>query len=64
MKKRGFVSPARAAKMLGVHRNTVYGWAADAVAGESSKFRAVEKHPLTGYLAIPVEEVKRVKNGE
>ena len=60
-RRRGFVSPARAAKMLGIHRNTAYGWALSAIAGETSKFRAVERHELTGYLAIPIGEVKRLK---
>lgn len=60
-RRRGFVSPARAAEMLDVHRNTVYGWAMNAVAGEESKLKAVERHPVTGYLSIPVAEVKRIK---
>jgi len=47
--------------MLGVHRNTVYGWARDAAAGEGSRLRDVERHPITGYLAIPIEEIERVK---
>ena len=62
-RRRGYVSPARAARMLGVHRNTTYAWALDAVRGEESKFKAVERHPLTGYLAIPVDEVKKLKRG-
>jgi hypothetical protein len=60
-KRQGYVSPARAANILGVHRNTVYGWAMDAIAGETSKFKAVERHPLTGYLEIPLAEVESVK---
>lgn len=61
--KRGFVSPARAASMLGVHRNTTYAWALRAVAGEPSKLQVVERHPITGYLAIPLSEIRRLKNG-
>lgn len=60
-RRRDFVSPARAAKMLGVHRNTVYSWAKDSVDGVSSRFRHVDRNPLTGYLEIPIEEVERAK---
>lgn len=61
-RRKGFVSPARAASMLGIHRNTTYGWAMDAIRGEASKFRAVERNPVTGRLAIPVNEVMQVKS--
>lgn len=63
VKRRGFVSPARAAGMLGVHRNTVYGWARDSAAGNASRLSGVERHAVTGYLSIPLEEVKKLKGG-
>ena len=62
MSRRGSMSPARAAQVLGVHRNTVYGWARDAAAGEQSKIKEVERHPVTRYLKIPKAEVERIKN--
>lgn len=61
-RRRGFVSPARAAKILGLHRNTTYAWARDAAAGDDSRFSDVERHPITGYLEIPIEEVERIKD--
>ena len=62
--RRDYMSPARAAKVLGIHRNTAYGWARDAIDGERSKFKAVEQHPVTGYIAIPAAEVERIKESE
>jgi transposase len=64
MRRKGFVSPARAAKMLGVHQDTAYKWARRAAEGGPSRLRNVERHPITGYLHIPITEVNRLKNGE
>ena len=63
-KRRGFVSPARAAGMLGVHRNTVYGWARASAAGDTSRLEGVERHAVTGYLSIPLQEVEKLKGGD
>ncbi len=60
-RRRGTVSPARAAKILGVHRNTVYEWARRAAAGEPSYFEDVTAHPITGYLSISLDEVLALK---
>ena len=61
VKRRGFVSPARAARMLGIHRNTAYKWAKDAAEGEASKFAEVKRHPVTGYLAISIASIDKLK---
>lgn len=61
MSRRGFVSPARAARMLGVHQKTAYGWARSAAVGDPSRLHGVERHPITGYLHIPVSEIRRLK---
>jgi ureidoglycolate hydrolase len=63
MSRRGFVSPARAARMLGVHQKTAYSWARASALGRPSRLKNVERHPLTGYLHIPVDEIRRLKNG-
>ena len=63
-RRRGFVSPARAGKMLDIHRNTAYEWAKKSAAGEDSRFKDVERHPITGYLSIPISEVDRVKGSD
>ena len=60
MSRRGFMSPARAARILGVHRNTVYGWAIAAVEGEDSRLSEVERHPVTGRLEIATEDIKGI----
>lgn len=59
---KGHISPAKAARMLGVHRNTVYTWARKAVKGEESKLSDVKRHTVTGYLSIPLEEVHRLRS--
>ena len=62
MSRRGTISPARAAKILGVHRNTVYEWARRAVDGDPSYLENVSAHPVTGYLSISLEEVLALKD--
>ncbi len=63
-KKPGHVSPAKGARMLGIHQNTAYAWARDSAEGRSSRLREVQRHPLTGYLHIPLSEINRIKDGE
>jgi len=50
--------------MLDIHRNTAYEWAKKSAAGEDSRFKDVERHPITGYLSIPISEVDRVKGSD
>lgn len=57
MKKRGKISPTRAAQLLDVHPNTVYSWCHRATNGEPSKLENVERHPLTGRYSIDYEEI-------
>jgi hypothetical protein len=47
--------------MLGVHSNTVYDWCQKAIEGRPTKLRDVQQHPVTGYYAIDLEEVKSLK---
>jgi hypothetical protein len=61
MKRPGFVSPARAADILDVHRNTVYGWATKALAGEASRLSHVTQHPITHHIFISYADVKAIK---
>lgn len=55
------LSPARAASILHVHRNTVYGWAMCVVEGRRSRLTYVERHPITGRLSIAREDVQRIQ---
>lgn len=63
MSRSGYMSPKRAADVLGVHHNTVRGWAHDHLAGRDSIVQRAERHPLTGYIHIPNSEVDRLKKG-
>lgn len=61
--RRGFVSPGKAAKMLDIHHTTARAWARSSADGEPSRFSNVIRHPITRWLAIPIEEVNKLKNG-
>lgn len=60
MKPKRF-SPARVARELRVHRNTVYAWAKRALEGKPSKLSDVECNKLTGYITIGQRDVQRLK---
>ena len=62
MRKPGFISPRRAAKIIGVHSNTVYAWCQRAVRGEPAKLRRVEQNEVTGYYWIPLDEARQLKD--
>jgi DNA-binding transcriptional regulator YdaS (Cro superfamily) len=57
------ISASKAARMLGIHRNTVYAWCKDAVDGNPSKLQGVERNPMTGRYMIEVSEIRRLKGG-
>lgn len=59
---RGKVSPRRAAKMLGRHLNSVYGWCRAAERGQPSKFRNIERDPRNGYFLIDLDEIERLQD--
>ena len=61
MRKSGMVSPAKVARLLDVHINTVYLWCRKAVAGEPTKLKNVERHAVTGYYWIDLKEVEALK---
>jgi hypothetical protein len=61
MKRRGKISPTRAANILGVHINTVRSWCQKAVAGEPSKLVEVERNPATGYYSVDLGEIQALK---
>jgi transposase len=60
VRKQGFVSPTRAAQMLGAHAHTVREWVKAALRGGDSPIRAARKD-ANGYYWIPVSEVHRLK---
>lgn len=61
MRVPGFISPRKAAVILGVHYNTVIAWCRRAVAGESSRLHNVKQH-VTGYYWIERQEVMDLRN--
>lgn len=56
----GRISPSKAARMLGVHVDTIRSWCAKAIAGEPSKLRDVEQH-ITGYYWLSLDEVRELR---
>jgi len=61
MRRKGKISPSKAARLLDVHQNTVYDWCHKAMRGEPTRLHSVEQHPVTGYYHIDLAEVKRLK---
>jgi hypothetical protein len=56
-KPRGMVSPFRAAKLIGVHHNTVYAWCKKVEEGEKTRITIVHRDPSNGYLYLSLDEV-------
>ena len=56
------MSPTRAAKVLGVHINTVHTWCRKSVAGTPSKLEKVTRNPVNGYYLLDSDEVKALKS--
>jgi len=61
MRRPGKISPTKAARLLGVHVNTVYTWCRRAVNGRPSRLRNVEQNAVTGYFYVDLDEVKAMK---
>lgn len=60
---RGKCSPAKAARILDVHVNTVYNWCHAAENGERSRLSGVQRHPVNRYFQIDLDEVKKIRDG-
>jgi hypothetical protein len=56
----GYISPRKAASILGVHYNTVLAWCQKAVAGEPSRLTDVQQH-MTGYFWISLDEIRALR---
>ena len=63
MREPGKVSPRKAARLLGVHYNTVIAHCQRSVRGEPSKLKTVSQNPLSGYYLIELEEVITLRQG-
>ena len=61
MRTSGYISPAKAARLLGVHYCTVYRYCCDAVAGRPSKLQHVKQNRLTRYYSISLAEVLELR---
>ena len=53
----GEVTPRRAARLLGVHSETIYRWCHDAIDGRQSKLTGVRKS-ITGRFFIRRETIE------
>lgn len=61
MRNVGTISPAKAAKLLGLHYNTVRADCQRSIAGDPrARLRGVTR-ALNGYFRIPLAEVHRLK---
>ena len=54
------IPPSKAARLLGVHVSAVHHYCRQAVSGEPSLLRRVQRNPETGYYWIDLAEVKRL----
>lgn len=63
MRVRGKVSPNKAAKMLGKHRNTVLAHCQKAMRGEPAMFKNVHQNPKNRYYEVDLAELQELKKG-
>jgi hypothetical protein len=64
MRKHGFVSPAKAARMVGVSDETMRNWVRRCVCGRPSMLKNVEVNRVTGWMFIGVGDIERIKTGQ
>jgi hypothetical protein len=62
VRESGKVSPAKAARLLGLHYNTVYAYCRAAVSGRPSRLVNVSQNPVSGYYQIDLHEVNSLRN--
>lgn len=55
------VSPAKAARLLGVHYNTVYSWCRGCVEGSPTRLKQVTQNPLNGRYNVDLGEIRKLK---
>jgi len=63
MRRKGKCSPSKAARILGVHTNTIYNWCRAVEGGQPTRIKKVERHPVTGYLYLDLDEIRGIKGG-
>lgn len=56
------ISPNRAAKLLGVHVNTVYRWCQATEKGEYSRLSDVIRNDVNGYFEISLKEILALRH--
>lgn len=61
MRTKDRVSPAKAARLLGLHYNTVYSYCRRAVEGRPSKLVNVSQNPVSRYYEIDLNEVNQLR---
>jgi hypothetical protein len=54
------ITPRRAAKILGVHQETIYRWCQDALAGKKSRLTGHVRRSITGRYFISTSAVFRI----
>lgn len=58
----GEITPRRAARMLGVHQETIYRWCKDAIAGRESRLTGFVRQSVTGRYFIDSAAIVVDKN--
>lgn len=61
MRVKGRVSPAKAAKLMSAHRNTVYAHCRKALEGEPDAKLHDVRREANGYVTISLDEVAAIK---
>ena len=61
MRSSGWISPARAAKLLGVNIKTMRAWCHCAINGHPRVIRQAKRNPHTGYMLVSLVEILTLK---
>jgi transposase-like protein len=61
MRRKGMVSPSKAARLLGVCEATMRNWVRKYRAGSKSRLTVVDVNPITGWAMIAMVDINRIK---
>ncbi len=59
-RRQGEMSPRRAAKVLGVHRDTIYRWCRETMGGKETMLDEAVRADDTGHYYLDAERVKDI----
>jgi transposase-like protein len=63
MRKPGYVSPAKAARMVGVCEATIRNWIRNYESGRRDRLTIVEINPVTRWALVSIEDINKIKSG-